>query len=182
MPKYLAICFFFTMYFSSSAQHLRPHDIPQLGLSDFQAPVKTDAPYPVYMNVRIFYRLDSIYITPEHTYRLKVITMVIPYAPGSFFDTKKVDAKQIPHLLEHERGHLIVGYITANRIEKELSALTYSADYPREVKKRFDDIERNLSYLHGEYDAGTNHSTDGNNQKKWNLKLKKMFEETYGGK
>jgi hypothetical protein len=170
------------MYFSASAQHLRPHDIPQVRLSDFQASVKTGAPYPVYLNVRIFYRLDSVNITPENTYRLKVITMVVPYAPGSFFNVKQIDPKQIPQLLEHERGHLIVGYITANRIEKELSASIYSADYLREVKIRFDDIERSLSYLHGEYDAGTNHSIDTNNQKKCFLKLKNMFEETFGGK
>jgi len=162
-----------------SAQHLRLHDIPNVTLEDFKAPVKADAPYPVYMNVRVYYRIDSVVKVSDNKFKLKVITKVEPDRQGSFFDRKKVPDHAIAGLLNHEKGHVVIGFICGNKITKQLSSKVYTSNYVAEVRESFHPLLRNLSDLHREYDEGSNHGMNKPEQKLWDRKLIDMFLATF---
>ncbi|TDQ10310.1 DUF922 domain-containing protein [Pedobacter metabolipauper] len=178
-PLPLLLSMLFLTPFLASSQHLRPHDIPKVTLADFKASVKPNAPYPVYINVRIYYRIDSVVKLSDLAYKLKVITKVEQNTGGSFFDQVKVPRKEVDALLNHEQGHLLIGFIIGNKIEKLMSEFIYTADFQGEVRYKFQEYERRLSELHNEYDTATNHSTYKDAQKEWDKKLKLMFEQTW---
>jgi hypothetical protein len=161
-----------------NAQNLSTKDIQDLKLGDFQAPVPAGASHPVNINVTTFYNFDSLVKVGDNQYTLKVKTSVDPNRKISFFDQTRIRKDEVPHVLNHEKGHVIISFIGANIIAKELNAKIYTADYAKEIDQEFHKLLAKHSVMHIEYDKATNHSTDYINQKIWDQKLMKMFEDT----
>ena len=160
------------------AQNLSTKDIQDLKLEDFQAPVPVGASHPVFINVTTFYNFDSLVKVGDNKYTLRVKTSVDPNRKLSFFDQTRIRKDEVPHLLNHEKGHVIIGFIGANIIAKELNAKIYTADYAKEIEQEFQRLLAIANKMNIEYDKATSHSTDYDKQKIWDQKLMKMFEDT----
>lgn len=160
------------------SQNLWAKDIPELKLSDFQAAVPRGASHPVFINVITYYNFDSVVNIGNNRYKLRVRTSVDPDRKNSFFDQSRIRKHEVPHLLNHERGHVIIAFIGANIIAKSLNAKVYTADYTKEIAQEFQRLLTDLNVMQGVYDKATSHSMDYEEQRVWDKKLMQMFEDT----
>lgn len=160
------------------AQHHRIENIYQVSLADFQGDRKTNS-FPIYISVEVLYKIDSVFKIAKNKFRLKVVTMVKIHKDQSFLDLAEIDKQNLPYLLKHEQGHVLITYAAANFIEKDLSAKVYTEDFIGEVKHFF--LKASVRYLklNQLYDEQTDHSRDYRAQQKWNEKMKVLFNESY---
>ncbi|WP_157273909.1 hypothetical protein [Pedobacter sp. BAL39] len=131
------------------------------------------------MGVKILYRLDSLQQLNTEEFKVKFITKVEPDRAGNFFDLDRVPSEEIEYVLNHERGHLVIGFICANKLEKIISGGTWSKNFRKEIHEEYLKQLKKISRLHDEYDEGTRHGVWKKEQAKWDRRLRELFINTY---
>lgn len=164
---------------SIKAQHHRLKDVQTLTFTDYTAARPAGSPRPVYTNVRIYYRLDSVVEQGENDFKLKLITKVVANPGTSYFDRSGMSAQEIKIAQAHEQGHLLIGYIIANRLEGKISKMKYSKKYAEEVKAAFYGDDNGMVALREEYDRATKNGRNKKEQQQWEKKLQEMFEQSF---
>lgn len=103
-------------------------DIPLIKLSDFEASPPEDARMPIYINSRVYYRIDTV-IQKDNHYKVEVKTKVDMQKNESFWNKSKVKSESEERLLNHEQGHFYLAHIAANRIETEIAKMKFGEDW-----------------------------------------------------
>lgn len=170
-------CLLFLAAFASTcfAQH-KFADIPLIKISDFEGQPPSNSKFPIYTNSRVYYRIDTAIQVSEIKYKVIVKTKVELYHEGSFWDQKKVNSDVRERMLNHEQDHFYIAHIAANKLESELSSITYTSDYQEEVRNKFHELNRKLAEIDVKYDKETQHSRNLKAQEKWNIWVKKQLE------
>jgi len=166
----------FSICFSTTkAQHLKVSDIPQLKVEDFKAKAPKDNPYWAYTSYKILYRLDSVIHIAHNKVKLKFITKVDVLNDHNYFNLEKIPADRISSVLNHEQGHVLIGFIIANKLEELLSAKVWSDNFREEVGKEYGKQLAKYAKLNERYDEATKHGMDDVMQSKWDKELQALF-------
>lgn len=160
------------------AQQYRYSQIPILTINDFRDPPKhvglKDA--VAYTQCYISYNVKQKKRITEDKFFIKYTTNVFLRRDISWLNKKLLlkDKDRLNEVLEHERGHLIIAYLTANELGRRLNR-TYSNNYSTEAKEIANRVFSEFKVFEMNYDRETKHSNDQIKQKEWNIKLKKML-------
>ncbi|TSJ43116.1 DUF922 domain-containing protein [Mucilaginibacter corticis] len=162
----------FTVY--AHAQH-KLDEIPLLKVEDYKGKIPENAPFPIYTNSRVYFRIDTVIQKDPHQFQVGIKTKVEMYQPGSFWNTALVPENTVQRMLKHEQGHVYIAYIAANLIEKEMLTFTFTDNWRTEVGQKFHELTQKYGKMDGDYDNETMHSRDLAEQEKWNKKLVNML-------
>lgn len=160
---------------SAFAQH-KLADIPLISVGDFQATRTKDSPFPIYINSRVYYRIDTVIQKSANKFEVWIKTKVDLYREGSFWDKSAVKEEDVPRLLKHEQGHFYLAHIAANKLEKELPKFTFTENWQEEVRNKFHELNRKFGKMDAEYDQETLHSRNLKAQEKWDKWIRKQLE------
>lgn len=158
----LFICFSSVAF----AQH-KFEDIPLIKISDFEAEVPEDAWMPIYINSRIYYRIDTV-IEKRKSYRVGIRTKVEMQKNESYWNRDKVKPEDEARMLNHEQGHIYLAYVFANSIENDMLKFKFTENWVEEVRAKFHELlgQHYDEYL--AYDKETRHGNDAEKQEIWN--------------
>lgn len=156
------------------AQH-KLAEIPLIQLSDFEAAPPEDAKMPIYINSRVYYRIDTVIQMGKH-YKVEVKTKVDMQKNESFWDKSKVKTESEDRLLNHEQGHFYLAHVAANRIETEIAKMKFGEDWKEGVRNRFRELNQQLYKEFLKYDQETQHGRDQKAQEKWDKWIRKQLE------
>lgn len=156
------------------AQH-KFSDIQLIEVGDFQAKPPENSKFPIYTNSRVYYRIDTVIQNSKNKYEVHVKTKVEMYKEGSFWDSVMVKQDATARMLNHEQGHFYIAHIAANKLEKELSSLTYSENWKEEVNKKFHELNKKFGRMDVDYDEETLHGRDLTAQRKWDKWIRKQL-------
>jgi hypothetical protein len=85
----------------------------------------------------------------------------------SYFETNKRILNDV-RLLNHEQGHADIGFIYAIKLKDTFEKTSFlRKDYQAEIKNIWTRIFAEMTAAQLKYDAGTNHSKNLEEQKKW---------------
>ncbi len=168
--KLLAIIILLISITQAHAQH-KLAEIPLLKVEDYKAKVPENAPYPIYTNSRVYFRIDTVIQKAPHQFQVAIKTKVEMYQPNSFWNTAVVRENTVQRMLTHEQGHVYIAYIAANLIEKDMLTFTFTDNWRAEVSKKFQELNQKYGKMDGDYDNETMHSRNLAVQEKWNKKL-----------
>ncbi|WP_285011027.1 energy transducer TonB [Pedobacter faecalis] len=178
----LSLLFVFMYSNLALSQHLRRHDIANLTAEDYKGAAPESNARTAFTDVRIYYRLDSITTLADNKVKLSFITKVDQKKESSYLNRDKFSSPPFDKMISHEQGHLLIGFICANRAEKLFSSKVWSANYKEEIRSAFAQYLRNHFHaLQSDYDEATSHGSDLKRQEIWAARLSLMFEETYNG-
>ena len=150
-------------------------EIPLIQISDFEATPPQDAQMPVYINSRVYYRIDTAIKKGKH-YKVEVKTKVDMQKDASFWDESKVRPESQARLLNHEQGHHYIAHIAANRIEEEIAKEKFGENWKEEVRNKFRELNQQYYKEYLKYDEETQHGRDAKAQEKWDKWIKKQLE------
>ncbi|WP_256007509.1 DUF922 domain-containing protein [Pedobacter deserti] len=180
LKPFLALLLFILAFsFDAFSQHLKLEDIPQLKVEDFKGAPPADTKYWAYTGMKIPYRLDSIVKTGDGMVKLKFITKVDVNHAENYFDLERIPKRQVGKILNHEQGHVTIGFIVANQLETLLSSKTWTENFRDEVRKEYLKYVAKYSELHQRYDEATSHGMNDEMQNKWDQQLKAMMQNSF---
>ena len=150
-------------------------NIPVLTFDFFKGVPKADSPYAsvIFINHKYFYTVREQ--KDDGTVLLDVKINALPDSAMSFFDRSRVKDTEVEELVNHERGHLIIGYLIGNLLRKTLNAAIYTSNYREEIKALFTKYHQEYGQLQTQYDDETNHGTNRGVQKLWNVKVRQLY-------
>jgi len=152
--------------------------IPKATLDFFKGTAKPDAEFAsmVFVGHRYFYNVDQQ--NADGSVRLAVRLKVVPDSTGSYFDKSRVAEPYVAYLLNHEQGHINIGYIIGNMLRSALNLTVYSSNYKEEIKANFNKFYAKFDKLQQQYDEETNHSQNKTAQALWDEKIRLLLIET----
>lgn len=160
------------------AQEIEAMKIPKATLDFFRGHPKPDAEFAsiAFINYRYYYQVDQQ--MDDGTVKLMVKVKVLPDSAKSYFDLSRVKEPYVANLLNHEQGHINIGYINGNRLRSALNLTVYSRNYNQEIKTAFEKYDAEFEKLQTQYDDETNHSIDPKAQGIWDEKIKLLLIES----
>ncbi len=88
----------------------------------------------------------------------------------SWMDKKNVTtAEMLAEILKHEQGHYNIAYLEQQEILRTVSKTVFYADYKAVAKDIFDRIDAKYQQLNLDYDEGTQHMTNREQQHSWDV-------------
>lgn len=157
------------------AQH-KLAGIPLITVDDFQGRAPKDAPYPIFINSRVYYRVDTVIQKSANKFQVFIKTKVDLDREASFWKSTEETTADRERLLKHEQGHFYLAHIAANKLEKALAAVTYTANWKEEIRAKFHELNREYGKMDAKYDQETLHSRDLKAQVKWDKWIRKQLE------
>lgn len=100
----------------------------------------------------------------------------------SWVDTKKlrgVNTSDREALLMHERGHLLIGLMYYNQLQKAFDALEYTGNIEGKARRTFNKMYRKMNRYNKKYDKKTAHGMDKHQQDVWIRRLMKAINKDY---
>jgi len=164
--------FISTLATSSLHAQFKLKDIPLLSRSDFRAHVPYNARFPIYINIKTYYKIDTIIKKGDNNYQVFVKTKIEPLLDESYWDTQRIDMQDVGQLLMHEQGHLYLAYICGNNIEKVMPTIDFTANWKEEVRKKFFELLRDGQKSNIKYEEETAHGLNLKQQGKWTQWMK----------
>jgi hypothetical protein len=152
-------------------------DIPILTPMFFKGKRPDSSLYAASVYIKTNYKY---FVRPESTdssIYLKIIITIQLDSMRSYFPKSDLKEAQQKALIKHELGHVMIGYIVGNSIEKKLSELSYSNNYQMEIEEKFQKYFKEYDNLHNQYDNETNHGTYEVLQILWDKKLLSLLDE-----
>ena len=81
------------------------------------------------------------------------------------------------NLLNHEKGHLIIGLIKNLWIEDTLKRHPFTTQFKKELRAVYSAVEEKANILNTQYDEETMHSLNTDQQKEWEKRLLAQFSQ-----
>ncbi|HMI04873.1 MAG TPA: hypothetical protein VK541_20460 [Pedobacter sp.] len=116
----------------SSAQEYISKDIPVIELSFFKGAVPENSDFASTTFIDYSYKFAIERSTRTNRVKVSLTMSVVPNSEKSFFDVSRVNKADIARLVDHEQGHIVIGFIIGKKVEDALNAVSYTAI----IKKR----------------------------------------------
>lgn len=95
----------------------------------------------------------------------------------SWLDRSRVTSQtMLAEILKHEQGHYLIAYLEQQEILRQISKTRFSYNYKYEAMELFNRIDAKYKQLNSDYDEDTQHMTNRQQQRSWNLYFKKRLE------
>jgi hypothetical protein len=160
------------------AQKYKLKEIPIISLQDF----KGKKPANISANIAAYTVLGTFY-------DVKKMTSLDNGCIYVCFDVKTIQSKQLswvdPSLLksqkkmqaiiQHEQGHVMIGYLFGNELSKKLNKLYCNGNYQQQAKYIFQNLYFKYGSLNKQYDKESENGNNTKSQQIWINKLKAMF-------
>jgi hypothetical protein len=95
------------------------------------------------------------------------------YPKFSWYRAKDTSA----YLLNHERAHFDITEIHARKLRKRISEYAFTANSKEEIKRLYNQVEKERQAMQGQFDLETNHSRNRTQEEIWRKVIRKMLEE-----
>lgn len=159
----------------TNAQSYTPQDIPQIDLSFFKGSIPENTDYASMTFIDYSYRFAIEGNARTNEFKVNLALKVTPNSTKSYFDISRVKSEHVEQLLNHEQGHIVLGFIIGAKIEEALNACRYTKNYNKEIRANYKKFYTMYEKLQFQYDKETRHGADQNAQTKWNDKLSLLF-------
>ncbi|HMI05001.1 MAG TPA: DUF922 domain-containing protein [Pedobacter sp.] len=155
-----------------SGQNLITKDFMQIDLSFFQGSAPKNSPYAsmTFIDYDYQFAVESNSRTGEVKVNLTV--NIAPNSTKSYLDVSRVHKNDIDRLVNHEQGHIIIGFIIGKKVEDELNACRYTRNYKEEIRTNYQKFYSRYEKIQLEYDKQTRHGANLEAQEHWNKKLR----------
>lgn len=155
-----------------SGQSFITKDIIQIDLSFFQGSAPKNSPYAsmTFIDYDYQFAVESNSRTGEVKVNLTV--NIVPNSAKSYLDVSRVHKNDIDRLVNHEQGHIIIGFIIGKKVEDELNACCYTRNYKEEIRTNYQKLYARYEKIQLEYDRQTRHGANLEAQERWNKKLR----------
>jgi hypothetical protein len=81
------------------------------------------------------------------------------------------------YLLSHERSHFDITEIHARKLRKRISEYAFTSNSKDEIKRLYDQVEKERQQMQMQFDSETNHSRNHTQEEIWHKVIRKMLEE-----
>ena len=158
-----------TSFSSAQAYH-------QLTVDDFQGRVgNVGGGVVAYTNCTIDFQYQAY--RQKGYYRLDFNIRLILNNNKSWIDRRRVTSEaMLNEILKHEQGHYIIAFMEQQELLRTVGRTVFYDDYSSEARRIFDDIDAKYKQLNKDYDTGTQHMLNREQQKSWDAYLNKQLE------
>lgn len=161
----------------TKAQDNVSKDIPQIDLSFFKGSAPEDSPYASMTFIDYDYQFAIERNTRTGEVKVKLTVNITPNSAKSYLDITRVNKNDIERLVNHENGHIILGFIIGKKVEDELNACRYTINYKEEIRANYKKFYTRHEKMQLEYDEETRHGADLEAQESWNKKIRLLSKE-----
>lgn len=160
-----------------SGQDFSSKDILQIDLSFFQGSAPKNSPYAsmTFIDYDYQFAVESDSRTGE--VKVKLTVNITPNSTKSYLDVSRIHKNDIDRLVNHEQGHIIIGFIIGKKVEDELNACRYTRDYKEEIRANYQKFYSKYEKIQLEYDRQTRHGANLEAQEHWNKKLRGFMDK-----
>ncbi|WP_316809837.1 DUF922 domain-containing protein [Pedobacter heparinus] len=144
-------------------------EIPVIDLGFFKGNVPKNAAFA--SMTYIDYDYDFQIQSNKQSTEVKVKVNISPNGARSYLDRKRVKEANIDQLVEHEQGHVIIGFIIGKQVEEALNASRYTRNYKQEINANYKKFYARFEKLQLRYDEETNHGANREAQARWNREV-----------
>ena len=161
---------------SLKAQDIRFEDIP-LQWSDFKSAKSFGSRHAMaHVSYALEYQMHSKENILDYTTNFRILPL------KSWVDHEKL-RKQSPEnqerLLNHERGHLVIGLIYYQELQSAFQEEDFQGNVKRQMRKVFNRIYRKMRRFNKRYDKKTEHGVSAAAQRVWQKRLLKTLNTHY---
>ena len=153
-------------------QNLITKDIVQIDLSFFQGSAPKNSPYASMTFIDYDYQFDVESNSRTGEVKVNLTVNIVPNSAKSYLDVSRVHKSDIDRLVNHEQGHVIIGFIIGKKVEDELNACRYTRNYKEEIRANYQKFYTRYEKIQLEYDKQTRHGANLEAQERWNKKLR----------
>jgi hypothetical protein len=82
----------------------------------------------------------------------------------------------LSEILKHEQGHYLIAYLEQQEILRQIGKTRFSYNYRNEAMALFNRIDAKYKQLNSNYDDDTQHMTNRQQQRSWDLYFQKRLE------
>jgi predicted secreted Zn-dependent protease len=161
----------------SSAQDHISKDIPLIDLSFFKGAIPENSAFASTTFIDYSYKFAIERNTRTNQVKVRLNMTIVPNSEKSFFDVSRVDKGDIRRLINHEQGHIVIGFIIGKKVEDALNAVSYTANYKEEIRINYQKFYARFEKMQFDYDKETRHGADLEAQTKWNKKIRLLSKE-----
>jgi predicted secreted Zn-dependent protease len=155
-----------------SGQNFITKGINQIDLSFFQGSAPKNSPYASMTFIDYDYQFVVESNSRTDEVKVDVTVNITPNSAKSYLDVSRVHKNDIDRLVNHEQGHIIIGFIIGKKVEDELNACRYTRNYKEEIRINYQKFYATYEKIQLEYDRQTRHGANLEVQKRWNKKLR----------
>jgi len=95
----------------------------------------------------------------------------------SWLDRSQVTSQEmLREILKHEQGHYLIAYLEQQELLRQISRTMFTRNYQYEAQALFNRIDAKYKQLNTDYDADTQHMTNRQQQRSWDLYFEKRLE------
>ena len=153
-------------------------DIPQIDLNFFKGEVPKNSAYASTTFIDYSYGFSIERNTRTNAVKVRVTMRITPNSEKSYFDQSRVNKANIDRLVNHEQGHIVLGFIIGKQVEDALNAASYTVNYKEEIRRNYQLFYARYEKLQLDYDKQTRHGADLKAQESWNKKLRRLVSPT----
>ena len=170
IARFTGVALLWLCSFTANAQTFH-----QLTIDDFEGTPKLNTGVVAYTNCTIDFRYEAHRM--RDYYRLDFNIRMVLNHDKSWMDKRSVTSKaMLDEILKHEQGHYIIAYLEQQKLLRAVSKTVFYADYQQQAKNIFDRIDAKYHQLNLDYDAGTRHMLNREQQQSWDAYLQKQLD------
>lgn len=142
--------------------------------ADFRGVPQTAGSEVAYTHCSIAYSYDAS-PAPGY-YRLRFRVKLVMDQNRSWMDRKRITSPEMmAGILDHEQGHYDIAYLEQQELLRTVSHTVFYSNYQQSAQDIFDRISAKYKALNEEYESQTAHSTNGQEQQKWDAFFKRAL-------
>ncbi|MES2455625.1 MAG: DUF922 domain-containing protein [Bacteroidota bacterium] len=153
-------------------------DIPKIDLNFFKGEVPKNSAYASMTFIDYVYGFSIERNTRTNAVKARITMRITPNSDKSYFDRSRVNKADIDRLVNHEQGHVVLGFIIGKQVEDALNAASYTVNYKEEIRSNYQRFYARYEKLQLDYDKQTRHGADLKAQESWNKKLRRLISPT----